>query len=186
MKIKHIVIIFILFWSCKQNVSPTKIIKSNEPQKRGIRNNGFIDSLQYFSLTPVYFNEYYSGSKINIKNKELMENAIKNSKYFIPELTEKILDTAKTEITSSNEVYYYRVGDIATKLIDISRKENLQDFILEEFNENDLKNIQEMTRDYIGFEERVYLPLFYNQDGSVKIQNRNRLYQLYKRKINNK
>lgn len=39
--------------------------------------------MQYFNLTPEYFNEYYAYSKIKIENKKIMQNALENSKYYI-------------------------------------------------------------------------------------------------------
>lgn len=184
MKSKYIFItIIVLFFSCKQNTSSNKTIHEENLTKTEQPSNSFIDSLQYFTMSPIYFDLYYSGSKIKVDNKKYMENAIKNSKYYIPELTEKIMDTTKTKVTNSNDSIHYRIGDIALELIDISRKESIQNFILEEFNEKDLKNIQEYTQASIGFDELVYIPLFYSKDDLPKMKNRMRLYQLYKRKL---
>lgn len=161
----------------------------NNPQKDIVRQlsneekKNIIDSLKYFTMSPAKINEVYMNyTGKNAGNLKYMQKTVRNSKYILPELVEKIKDTTITSNWIFNE-YYYRIGDLAVQLIDISHKENLQNFILEEFNESDLENIQNLSQEYIGFKERVYLPLFYNKDGSVNMKNRNRLYQLYKRKL---
>ncbi|WP_339699546.1 hypothetical protein [uncultured Marixanthomonas sp.] len=181
-KICIAIILFLAILSCKNTIIEDSARKKNQDNTNSNFVEKTVDSLQYFTMLPAKFNEYYKGSKLEVKNKKFMTSYLnRTTKKDIPYLVEAIPDTTKTQVIYA-DLATLRKGDIALNLLTTLDKDlNLQKIVENEFN-----NPGDPTIIYDP--DQVFITLFFKGKGysSAYYKNRLRLYEALKFHYNKK